>query len=473
MDHGLEDNLSSDQNCLQKDAPTPPQKLSAKAILRFAIPSAIGMLIFLCPVVQNGQVTIPLGIMSEWLANLIKPIAPQLITLLVVMSATLSFVKSVVKIPAVQNNKFLITFFDTTPFYLVVHIIGAIVSVMCLFSIGPAEIISADTGQTMLSLLGTLIAWFFLASFIMPLLMQYGVMEFVGTLLRDFIRPLFRIPGRAAVDLLASWVGNCNVGVVLTTQQYERGYYTARESITIATCFSAASLPFCLVIAAMLGVDSQFALFYLTLVITGLLSVIIMCRIPPLSLFSDDYYAPVGKRIREDQRGDDPHKLSRALHAACDTAEEAPGAWGILKDGLKMVGGIAFGLMPTVMCYGTIALILATYTPIFTWLSMPFGYYLQLLGVADAFQAAPATIVGFADMIIPAVLGANIPAFDTRFIIGVLSLVQIVYMTEVGTLMLMSKMPINFWQLLLIFLEKTVIALPIIVLLTRLFGISG
>ena len=76
-------------------------------------------------------------------------------------------------------------------------------------------------------------------------------MDYVGTLVRGALRPLFRLPGRAAVDLLASWIGNCNVGVVLTSTQYEEGYYTARESIIIASCFSAVSLPFCLVIAAM------------------------------------------------------------------------------------------------------------------------------------------------------------------------------------------------------------------------------
>jgi len=80
-------------------------------------------------------------------------------------------------------------------------------------------------------------------------------------------------------------VGNCNVGVVLTTQQYEKGYYTAREAITIASCFSAVSLPFCLVIAAMLGVDDKFPLFYAILCITGILSVVIMSRIPPLSKY--------------------------------------------------------------------------------------------------------------------------------------------------------------------------------------------
>ena len=45
-------------------------------------------------------------------------------------------------------------------------------------------------------------------------------------------------------------------------------------------------------------------------------------------------------------------------------------------------------------------------------------------------------------------------------------------MTEVGVLILTSKLEVKVWELPVIFLERTVIALPVIVLLTNLFGIS-
>ena len=69
------------------------------------------------------------------------------------------------------------------------------------------------------------------------------------------------------------------------------------------------------------------------------------------------------------------------------------------------------------MSFGTLALILATYTPIFNWLSLPFGYYLKFLGLEEAFAAAPSTIIGFADMFIPAILSASIVSYKTRFVI--------------------------------------------------------
>jgi len=447
------------------------KKLDRNSIMKFIIPSALGVFIFLFPLPWNGSINIPIGIISEWLAKVIKPIAPVLITSVILLSAIFSTITTISKPKFILDNKLLSKLFVTSNLYLTFRIIGAIVAVLVFTKTGPDFIISGDTGGTMMSLLATLIAWFFAASFLIPLLMDYGVMDYTGTLIRNFTKPLFKLPGRSAIDLVASWVGNCNVGVVLTTTQYEQGYYTGREAITIATCFSAVSLPFCLVIAAMLKVDHLFIPFYTILAITGVLSVVIMTRIPPLSKYPNEYYAQIGKQINEvEPKG--VTKAQWALQLAVAKAETAPGLSGTLYKGVDMFLGIIFALTPLVMSFGTIALILATYTPIFDWLSLPFGYYLQLLGVEEAFAAAPATIVGFTDMFIPAILAANLVSLKTRFIIGVLSLVQIIYMTEVGTLIITSKMPIDFKGLLIIFLEKTIIALPIIVLLTNLFGIA-
>ena len=96
------------------------------------------------------------------------------------------------------------------------------------------------------------------------------------------------------------------------------------------------------------------------------------------------------------------------------------------------------------------------------------GLYLKLLGVPEAFAAAPATLVGFTDMFIPALLSVGLTSVKTKFVIGVLSLVQIIYLTVVGTIIIKSEIPLNFWKLLVIFLERTIVALPLIVLFANL-----
>ena len=127
-----------------------------------------------------------------------------------------------------------------------------------------------------------------------------------------------------------------------------------------------------------------------------------------------------------------------------------------------------FDLIPIVVAWGTIALVIAVYTPVFQWISYPMGLYLKLFGVKEAFAVAPATLVDFTDMFIPALLITGVKAVKTKFIIGVLSLVQIIYLTEVGTIIIKSEIPLNFWKLLLLFLERTLIAIPLIVLFANL-----
>ncbi|MHB1391696.1 MAG: hypothetical protein ACYCYE_01195 [Clostridia bacterium] len=220
----------------------------------------------------------------------------------------------------------------------------------------------------------------------------------------------------------------------------------------------------------MLKLDALFIPFYIILTITGILSVVIMARIWPLAKFPDTYYDKVGKQINEIE----PAGIKRsqwALQLAVQKAEKANSLPQVLYKGTEMFLGIIFALTPCVMSFGTIALILATYTPIFNWISLPFGYYLQILGLEDAFAAAPATIVGFTDMFIPAILLANVASAKTRFVVGILPLVQIIYMTEVGTIIVTSKIPVKFKDLVFIFLEKTIISIPIIVVLTNISGL--
>lgn len=444
--------------------------LSARGIMRFLIPSALGVILFIFPIIYKGAMTTPIGIISEWLAAAIKPVASTIIVSVICISAIVSAITTLMKPKVILESALLSKLFATSNFYLIFRIIGAIIAVLVYKKIGTEIIYSADTGGTMMSLLSTLIAWFFAASYLITLLMDYGAMDYTGTLVRGFVRPLFRLPGRSAIDLVTSWIGNCNVGVVLTSMQYEMGYYTAREAAIISTCFSAVSLPFCLVIAAMLGVDKYFIPFYIILTITGILSVVIMARIWPLAKFPDTYYEKIGKQINEVEPTG-MKKSQWALQLAVQKAEKAGNLSQILYKGTDMFLGIIFALTPCVMSFGTIALILATYTPIFDWISLPFGYYLQILGLEDAFAAAPATIVGFTDMFIPAILLANVASIKTRFVVGILSLVQIIYMTEVGTIIVTSKMPVKFKDLVVIFLEKTIISIPIIVVLTNLWGL--
>ena len=97
-------------------------------------------------------------------------------------------------------------------------------------------ITSGDQGGFVLyDLLTTLVIIFVIAAILLPLLLDFGLLEFVGAKLTKVMRPLFKVPGRAAVDCITSWIGDGTLGVMLTCNQYEGGYYTAKEASIIAT----------------------------------------------------------------------------------------------------------------------------------------------------------------------------------------------------------------------------------------------
>lgn len=235
---------------------------------------------------------------------------------------------------------------------------------MVLYQIGPEVIWSDLTGGTVLyDLVPVLTTWFLVAGFLMPLLLQFGLIEFIGTLVRSLMRPLFKLPGRSSIDAMASWMGSGTVGVLITTQQYEGGFYTKREASVIATNFSVASIAFSLVVIQFIGLDHMFIQFYLTVIVAGLMAAIICPRIPPLSRKSDLYYEPVGKQISEDVP-EGKTRLRWASEKAVSKASEVTGPKELIVNGTKNVLDIWFGLIPLVMGLGTIALLTAEFTPI-------------------------------------------------------------------------------------------------------------
>ena len=73
----------------------------------------------------------------------------------------------------------------------------------------------------------------------------------------------------------------------------------------------------------------------------------------------------------------------------------------------------------------------------------------------------PGFLVGFFDQFLPALLAKGIESEMARFILAGLSVCQLIYMAEVGVLILYSSLPLNFWQLLAIFIIRTIIVFPV------------
>ncbi|SUZ50089.1 uncharacterized protein METZ01_LOCUS2943 [marine metagenome] len=437
-------------------------KVSYQDLLKFIIPSSIGVLLFLTPIFVDGRATIGMGILVDLLRDATQDYLPAFATMLLLVSCLCStyfslFRKNKSNIPINQIQQI----FTTSPAWLILRILGSLFAVLVLFNIGPEWISSPATGGTMLfQLAGTLTVFFLVACFLLPFLIDYGVAEFMGTLLQKPFLWAFRLPGRASIDTLASWLGSAPVGVLITIQQYEKGYYSGREAAVIATNFSIASIAFCALVAKLIEIDHRFFEFYFSIMFSGLIAALIIPRIWPLARKKDVYL------MEQDGFTDKPEAdtgLFRwALLQGINKARTAPNLKQLLKNAFINLLDIWFSLLPSVVAIGTIVLALTEFTPIFTIMTKPLVPILELMQIPEATTAAPAFLVGFADMYLPAVIGKNIASEMTRFVIGCVSIIQIIYMTEVGTLILKSKIPLQIGELFLIFTLRTLITLPII-----------
>lgn len=443
--------------------------IASSATWKFIIPSLIGALLFLVPVKYDGQVTIGVGILASYLQSTFGEWIPAFILLLLGFSAVTTIAATAIKPAFVKNSSFLKSIFITGPFGLIVRILGFAVGIMAFFEIGPEAISSRNTGGVVLyDLAPVLLTWFLFAGILLPLLVEFGLMEFVGALVNKVMRPVFTLPGRSSIDCMASWMGAAPVGVLVTMKQYDEGYYTKREASVIATTFSIASVAFSLVVANVVGIGHLFLPFYIAVSVACVVAAIIMPRIPPLSRKPDTYYEPVGKQI-DDTIPEGVSLVKWGFQEARRKASTSGSAKQLAKTGAETVLDIWLGLIPLVMALGTLALVVAEYTPLFKIISYPLIPVLTLLGLPEAAEAAPTILVGFADMFLPAVLGSGIESELTKFVLAGVSLTQLIYMSEIGILILRSNIPVNFLELALIFVLRTIITLPIIVIFAHLF----
>ncbi len=445
---------------MSEDQPT-EQPISALGLAKFILPSLVGIFIFLTPVTVDGNSTIVMGVIMGFVR---APFEAILLDILVgfVCVTVVGAGYFLVRKPDWEDSKpLLFAMFDTTPGWFLMRLLGAFIGLMVYFEAGPAVVLAADTGGIVFAVIGPgLFFTVLVACLFLPFLTDFGFLEFTGTLLRRPFEKLFTLPGRAAIDATSSLVVAASVGLLITLKQYDDGRYTAREAASVATNFSIVSLPFSLVIAATAKLDHMFFTWYLTVIGACLISAAIMVRLKPLRMIADTYYAPVGKQIHEEREGD-VSLFNWAISQAVKRAENAPNIPNLF------LGGAIAGLTTLAKVIGpslaiaTITSVLVFHTSVFDIIAWPVYVVLDWMALPEARLVAPGLLVGFLEQFTPAVVASGIEDERMRFILAGLSVSQLIYMSEVGVLILRSHLPLSLIDLLKIFALRTVILFPI------------
>jgi len=218
-----------------------------------------------------------------------------------------------------------------------------------------------------------------------------------------------------------------------------------------------------------IGLREHFFSVYATVVGIGLCCAIVLPRLPPLRgirPLPDDQPAPKSPALVSQ---DGKSLFATALQAARLKAGTGPDAKQYLATSVQHVLDIWMGLVPLVVLIGTLGLAVAEFTTIMTSVSAPLVPVLTWFGLPDAAAAAPTFVVGFLDMFLPAAIGQGVDSELTRFVIAAVSLTQLIYLSEVGSLLLRSALKINILTLLMIFVLRTLLGFPIAVVAAKVF----
>ncbi|WP_256244931.1 YjiH family protein [Alkalibacterium sp. 20] len=396
-----------------------------------------------------------------------------------VASGWVVLIATVVFIFYTSQNKFINAMFKASAFNVVLRIVGSFLYLMVLNNWFESYdfarlILDPNTGGLMAGeggLLTTLYITFFVGILALPLLTHFGIVEFIGILLGPIVVKLFRVPGYSMIDAIASFVGDGTIGIVVTDRQYQRGYYNRREAYIIATSFSVVGIAFAAAVAEELGFSSIFPIFYGSILLVTLIIAFIMARLP-LKKFEPSYYE--GKTPKSVEIPEDKTTLQHAFDSAIKQANETKIMPTII-DAFKNIVHIYVGFLPIIMAIGTISLIIAEYTPFFDIISAPLVPMYELIGYSTevAAQMAPASVAGFADMYLPALFISGATSEAARFFIGVLAFTQLVFMSETGMILVKTKIGLNFWDVVKVFLFRTIISIPILIIITNILVVMN
>lgn len=448
--------------------PAPPKTHSRSALAKLLACSVFGVVLFLLPVSYDGSRTILLGVMSQEIRALIGDnmrffTAPLFLAgALVAALYNLTPIRFARRLPAAD------AFIASHWMWTLLALVGGIASTLTVFGVGPEWIIGKSTGVTAyVDVAGTIFVLIGIGCLFLPFLTDYGLLELVGVLLQRPFQKLFRLPGRATVDTLASWVGSSSIAVIMTGRQYEKGFYTGRESAVIATNFSVVSIPFVYFTVQVAGIPEYFFPLYGSMIAVCLVCALVTPLLPPLRNVPDRYFAAAGKKISEDVPAN-RRRLSWAWERALTVSGSAPPPLQSLHRGVVSTIEIFLTMMPAAMTIEFLALVTYEHTPILQWLTWPFIGLLELMQIPEATAVAPGLLVGLFDQFVPAIIAGSIEAPVAKFVLAGLSVTQLIFFAESALLITRSAIPLNVPQLVAIFAIRTVIALPLLALIAHL-----
>lgn len=296
-------------------------------------------------------------------------------------------------------------------------------------------------------------------------LIGFGLLELIGVLMQPVMRPIWRTPGKSAIDAVASFVGSYSVGLLITDRMYRQGHYSVREAAIIATGFSTVSAPFMVIIAKTLGLMEIWNLYFWGAMLVTFSVTAVSARIYPLSRLPSAAIPEVPLAAGES-------RLRAAWNAGLSQAAGAPSLASALRetfsDGLRMTAAI----LPSILAVGLLGLLAAKYTPLFDAIGMLLYPLTWLFGLSEPMEVARAISTGLAEMFLPAMLLKDAEVL-VKFVVAIVSVSSVLFLSASIPCVLATQIPLRLRDLLLVWLQRTLLSLVFSIPLAYLVQFMG
>src|SRR5699024_3975674 len=145
------------------------------------IPSLIGIFLFMTPVKVDGDFTIPIAVLAGFVESGLTNYL-SLIMMLIIVITGICTVLFKINLTGIQGKPFLQRLFLVGNFWMLICVIAAIIYFIVYIQLGTEAISGEYTGLLLLDdLLLVLFSVFLFAVFFLPLLTNFGLLEFLGS----------------------------------------------------------------------------------------------------------------------------------------------------------------------------------------------------------------------------------------------------------------------------------------------------
>ncbi|WMR30393.1 YjiH family protein, partial [Metapseudomonas otitidis] len=137
-------------------------------------------------------------------------------------------------------------------------------------------------------------------------------------------------------------------------------------------------------------------------------------------------------------------------------------------DGLRMTAAI----LPSILAVGLLGLLAARYTPLFDAVGLLLYPVTWLLGLGEPMVVARALAAGLAEMFLPAMLLKDADVL-VRFVTAIVSVSSVLFLSASIPCVLATRIPLRLRDLLLVWLQRTLLSLVFSVPLAYLAQFLG